>query len=88
MAVDCPDETLRHYGLVILIAYSIVGTILMANLLIAILSAKYDPQTITAENLFQRGMVLDNYQEQVDNNLIPAPFSPFIVASYQFPRYE
>ena len=69
------DPVLRLYAIFILILYIIVSSILMANLLIAILTYKYDPEKIDAESKFQRVMMLEDYQAQVDNRLLPAPFS-------------
>jgi len=75
------DPVLRLYAIFILILYIIVSSILMANLLIAILTYKYDPEKIDAESKFQRVMMLEEYQAQVDNRLLPAPFSLMVATS-------
>mmetsp|Transcript_38259 Transcript_38259/g.97789 ORF Transcript_38259/g.97789 Transcript_38259/m.97789 type:complete len:123 (+) Transcript_38259:145-513(+) len=63
--LTCPDSTLTTYSIVVLVIYAVLGTILMANLLIAILTYKYDPATIDAESTFQRSQTLQTYQAQV-----------------------
>mmetsp|Transcript_33505 Transcript_33505/g.84336 ORF Transcript_33505/g.84336 Transcript_33505/m.84336 type:complete len:735 (-) Transcript_33505:242-2446(-) len=78
--LTCPDSTLTTYSIVVLVIYAVLGTILMANLLIAVLTYKYDPEQIDAESNFQTVMTLQDYQVQVDNKLLPAPFSPLIAA--------
>uniref|UniRef100_A0A061QNY8 Ion transport domain-containing protein n=1 Tax=Tetraselmis sp. GSL018 TaxID=582737 RepID=A0A061QNY8_9CHLO len=75
-----PDPVLRLYAIFILILYTIVASILMANLLIAIITYKYDPEKIDAESNFQRVMMLEDYQTQVENRLLPAPFSLLVAA--------
>ena len=75
------DPVLQIYGVAVLIFFIILASILMANLLIAILTYKYDPETIDAESNFQRVMIVDDYQNQVDNNLVSSPFSLVVGAS-------
>eukprot|EP00951_Prasinocladus_malaysianus_P050440 scaffold680443_cov37-Prasinocladus_malaysianus.AAC.1 len=75
------DPVLRLYAIFILILYVVVASILMANLLIAVLTYKYDPEKIDAESNFQSVMTLEDYQVQVDKRLLPAPFSPVNAAA-------
>eukprot|EP00873_Tetraselmis_striata_P009194 jgi/Tetstr1/429458/TSEL_019366.t1 len=83
--LTCPDSTLTTYSIVVLVIYAVLGTILMANLLIAILTYKYDPATIDAESTFQRSQTLQTYQAQVKMHMLPAPFSPLLVLTSQLP---
>lgn len=63
--LQCPDPALTRYSIAVLVMYAVMGTILMANLLIAILTYKYDPATIDAESTFQRCQTLQTYEAQV-----------------------
>ena len=75
------DPVLQIYGVAVLVFFIILASILMANLLIAILTYKYDPETIDAESNFQRVMIVDDYQNQVDHSLVSSPFSLVVGAS-------
>lgn len=76
-----PDPVLKIYAILVLIVFTIVASILMANLLIAVLTYKFNPGQIDAESGFQRVMMLEDFQAHVDKRLLPAPFSVVVAAS-------
>jgi hypothetical protein len=67
------DPVLRLYAIFMLILYVVLASILMANLLIAVLTYKYDPEQIDAESNFQTVMTLEDYQVLGRDMMGPLP---------------
>ncbi|PNH02106.1 hypothetical protein TSOC_011955 [Tetrabaena socialis] len=65
--VDEQTEIYNLYGNIITLLYALVATVVLANLLIAIISFKYQPDKMAE--------LLAHYEYMVDHHLIGAPFS-------------
>ncbi|KAG2483025.1 hypothetical protein HYH03_018105 [Edaphochlamys debaryana] len=68
-----PSASTQMFGRVLLVAYLVLGNILLANLLIAIISYRYRPERVAAEAVFGLAEVVDEMQHQVDRHALCSP---------------
>ncbi|GAX73240.1 hypothetical protein CEUSTIGMA_g694.t1 [Chlamydomonas eustigma] len=77
--VPFPNEeyylTYNLYGILILVCYSIISTILMGNLLIAIITNRYRPEALQAQSVLNFAKSVDMHQFQVEHYLLSSPFN-------------
>lgn len=67
--------TYRLYGIVIMIIYTILSTILLGNLLIAIITNRYKPELARAQFLLNFAETVDTHRWMVSQNLLSSPFN-------------
>ncbi|KAG2486864.1 hypothetical protein HYH03_014547 [Edaphochlamys debaryana] len=63
------------YGNVIVLLFALAGTVVLANLLIAILSYHFKPEKVESQSKFQSAEILKQYEYKVTRHLLGAPFS-------------
>ena len=63
------------YGTIIVLMYALVATVVLANLLIALISYHFQPEKTEAQSKFQMAEILAHYEYMIDHHLIGAPFS-------------
>ncbi|MEW5301620.1 MAG: hypothetical protein WDW36_004469 [Sanguina aurantia] len=63
------------FGDIVLILYLLITTVLLLNLLIAVLTHRYRPEEVEAETQFKQAVIVSYYHTQVQHNLLPSPFS-------------
>ena len=73
-----PDDvakTYRIYGTVVMILYTILSTILLGNLLIAIITNRYKPEMAKAQFLLNFSETVDTHLWMVRHHLLSSPFN-------------
>ncbi|GFR49793.1 hypothetical protein Agub_g11731 [Astrephomene gubernaculifera] len=70
------------YGSILTMLYTLMATVVMANLLIALMSYHYKPEQFDKQSRFQAAEQLQHYEYMVDCRLLGAPFSlPLLLLS-------
>ncbi|KAG2437311.1 hypothetical protein HXX76_005968 [Chlamydomonas incerta] len=70
-----PTPIYQIYGTIIVLMYALVATVVLANLLIALISYHFQPEKTEAQSKFQMAEILAHYEYMIDHHLIGAPFS-------------
>ncbi|KAG2453180.1 hypothetical protein HYH02_002504 [Chlamydomonas schloesseri] len=70
-----PTPIYQIYGIIITLMYALVATVVLANLLIALISYHFQPEKTEAQSKFQMAEILAHYEYMIDHHLIGAPFS-------------
>ncbi|GAX72805.1 hypothetical protein CEUSTIGMA_g260.t1 [Chlamydomonas eustigma] len=87
--LDLPNDeasTYRVYGILILISYTILSTILMGNLLIAIITNRYKPEKEHSQNVLNFTEIVDQHMFQVENHLLCSPFNVIQLLFFWLPH--
>ncbi|PNH05304.1 Short transient receptor potential channel 2, partial [Tetrabaena socialis] len=81
------DDTLYNlYGNIIVLLYALTATVVLANLLIALISYHFQPDKVESQSRFQMAEILAHYEYMVEHQLIGAPFSlPLLVLVHVLP---
>ncbi|KXZ43689.1 hypothetical protein GPECTOR_83g301 [Gonium pectorale] len=70
------DNTLYNlYGNIIVLLYALTATVVLANLLIALITYHFKPEKVESQSRFQMAEILAHYEYMVEHQLIGAPFS-------------
>ncbi|KAG2434354.1 hypothetical protein HYH02_012370 [Chlamydomonas schloesseri] len=74
------------YGNLVALLYLLMSAIVLANLLIAIMSFHFDPDSLVAKGAFQMAQINQHYTYMVEHQLLGAPFSlPLLLARALLP---
>jgi hypothetical protein len=76
----------RIYGYFLLISYTILCTILMGNLLIAIITNRYRPEAARSQSALQFAQTVDQHAFQVSHDLLCSPFNVIVFLFSWIPR--
>ncbi|KAG2433213.1 hypothetical protein HYH02_012754 [Chlamydomonas schloesseri] len=74
--LDAEYSTLYNvYGNIIVLLYALTATVVLANLLIALISYHFQPEKVESQSRFQMAEILAHYEAMVEGQLVGAPFS-------------
>ncbi|KAG2487783.1 hypothetical protein HYH03_013627 [Edaphochlamys debaryana] len=74
------EETAYNlYGNIVTLLYTFMAAIVLANLLIAIMVAHFQPDKARGRSVLQFGRALKRYEFLVEHSLLCAPFTPLLV---------
>ncbi|KAG2442727.1 hypothetical protein HXX76_002809 [Chlamydomonas incerta] len=74
------------YGNIVVLVYTLAATVILANLLIAIISYHFKPEKVVPQSKFQDAEILKQYEYRVTHHLLGAPFSlPLLLAKAMLP---
>ncbi len=58
------------YGNIIVLLYALTATVVLANLLIALISYRFQPEKIEGQSKFQMAEILAHYEYMVEHHLV------------------
>ncbi|KAG2427999.1 hypothetical protein HXX76_011985 [Chlamydomonas incerta] len=74
------------YVNILIVLYAIAAAVVLANLLIAVISARYQAELVAAQSRLQRAQMTRYYSFMVRNQLLGAPFSlPLLLVTWLLP---
>ncbi|KAG2448990.1 hypothetical protein HYH02_005744 [Chlamydomonas schloesseri] len=74
------------YANVLVLLYTVSATVVLANLLIALISFHFQPTKVEAQSKFHMAQILAHYEFMVEHQLLGAPFSVTqLLAAYLLP---
>ncbi|KAG2444731.1 hypothetical protein HXX76_001475 [Chlamydomonas incerta] len=80
------DKQYNLYANVLVLLYTVAATVVLANLLIALISFHFQPTKVEAQSKFHMAQILAHYEFMVEHQLLGAPFSVTqLLAAYLLP---
>ncbi|GFR50895.1 hypothetical protein Agub_g13130 [Astrephomene gubernaculifera] len=77
------NQLYNLYGNILAMLFTLMATVVMANLLIALMSYHYKPEQFAKQSRFQAAEQLHHYEYMVERHLLGAPFSlPLLLLSW------
>ncbi|KAG2454950.1 hypothetical protein HYH02_000777 [Chlamydomonas schloesseri] len=74
------------YGTIVIVLYAVAATVVLANLLIALISSHFEPERAESQSRLQRADMVNSYNFMVRNQLLGAPFSlPLLLVTELLP---
>ncbi|KAG2487094.1 hypothetical protein HYH03_014207, partial [Edaphochlamys debaryana] len=71
---DGLSDVLFYYGVTAQVVFLVASAILLLNLLVAIITNRYQPEEVEAETQFKKAQIVNFYQTQVTHHLVCSPF--------------
>ncbi|GFR50896.1 hypothetical protein Agub_g13134 [Astrephomene gubernaculifera] len=77
------NQLYNLYGNILAMLFTLMATVVMANLLIALMTYHYKPEQFAKQSRFQAAEQLRHYEYMVERHLLGAPFSlPLLLLSW------